>query len=213
MLGCKGLISAFTPYRGNNSNHPRSTSKCVKHVVIWIPLYVKSYTGPCNTIREKNNNTQRSKTKPRYWQCKATRSNVVNWKTYYFISCLYQISICLVFPVFFFVLLFFCILTPKSIAMMVTNSLRKESVYHLIFEKKMKAKVKGMLINWNNVLTLFQLKKDLQGFETEQNDKTCSMNRPIASQVVWKTLNIPSFHFTKRQKHACNQKFSSISLN
>lgn len=26
-------------------------------------------------------------------------------------------------------------------------------------------------------------------------------------------LNIPSFHFTKRQKHACNQKFSSISLN
>ena len=36
---------------------------------------------------------------------------------------------------------------------MVTNSLRKESVYHLIFKKKMKAKVKGMLINWNNVLT------------------------------------------------------------
>ena len=96
---------------------------------------------------------------------------------------------------------------------MVTNSLRKESVYPLIFKKKMKAKVKGMLISWNNVLTLFQLKKDLQGFETEQNDKTCSMNRPIASQVVWKTLNIPSFHFTKRQKHACNQKFSSISLN
>lgn len=48
----------------------------------------------------------------------------------------------------------------------------------------MKAKVKGMLINWNNVLTLFQLKKNLQGFETEQNDKTWSMNRPIASQVV-----------------------------
>lgn len=68
--------------------------------------------------------------------------------------------------------------------MMVTNSLRKESVYHLIFKKKMKAKVKGMLINWNNVLTLFQLKKDLQGFETEQNDKTCSMNRPIVLQVV-----------------------------
>lgn len=47
---------------------------------------------------------------------------------------------------------------------MVTNSLRKESVYPLIFKKKMKAKVKGLLINWNNVLTLFQLKKDLQGF-------------------------------------------------